>query len=122
MCEQCLAEMQLIVSDVLPEFALYRATKDGGRLKSGDYGLVECNDPSFIFNVVPEAEPNEENDSWIEWAGKANAFEDQLLDSTTDFKGVYRLIRGCYENGYKDEDGHVGMWLFNYLATKIIPG
>lgn len=118
MCEQCLADMQLIASDVLPGFALYRATKDGGRLKSGDFGLVECNDPSFIFSVVPEREPDEESKAWIEWAEKANAFDDQLLDCTPNFKSVYRLVRGCYESGYKDEDGHLGMWLFNYLATK----
>jgi len=65
--------------------------------------------------------PNEDDDSWMKWASKANTFDDQLLDNTTDFKSVYRLIHGCYERGYKDEDGHVGMWLFNYLATKIIP-
>lgn len=120
MCEQCLADMQLVISDILPGFALYKANQDGGRLKSGNYGLVECNDPSFIFSVTPEREPNEcEGDSWCKWVDKVNIFEDQLLDSVTDFKGVYRLIRGCYEIGYKDEDGRIGIWLFNYLATKI---
>jgi hypothetical protein len=123
MCDQCLAETIMFNNEekVLPDFYLVQATKDGGSLQANDYGLVRCNDPSFVFSVEPELNPDPndtfENDKEFErWIDKTTQFENQLMESASGMKDVALLVAGCYQMGYTDSDGSLEQWLFNYLA------
>jgi hypothetical protein len=52
MCEQCCAQVDSW-GEILPGWSLVRATRDGNYMKKGDWGLVEVNDPAFIFSTTP---------------------------------------------------------------------
>ncbi len=130
MCEQCLAETKMYndEKEVLPGFFLVRATKDGQFMKTGDWGLVMGNNPSFLFSSTPEKEPfvvDENNNDitdlkiWEEWLGKVKLFDFNLNQTNNNLKDSYLLVKSCYEAGYKDNDGYVGYWLFSYLSQFV---
>jgi hypothetical protein len=109
---------------VIGNFFLVRATQDGSMMKTGEFGLLRCNDPDFIFKQMPEVDPDpegeiEDNDHFFEWMEKAQNFREQLLELDAGLKASYDLVKGCYDAGYKDEDGCLEYWLFNYLAQFV---
>ena len=65
MCEQCSAAT-LTLGEVLPGVALVRATRAGRYMQPGQYGLVEQNDPFFVFTAALEPEPGEDEDPDLE--------------------------------------------------------
>jgi hypothetical protein len=72
MCEQCCAKADEYGQDAfIPGFYLCRATQDGHMMKAGDWGIVECNDPAFIFHTTPVKDP---------WAG----FTDEQIAASSD--------------------------------------
>ena len=76
MCEQCSAETVAynFPIDSFP-FILVRATRDGDKMLNGDWGLLECNDPSFIFTGDVLAVPDlslVDLVNWFGFAGDAN--------------------------------------------------
>jgi len=127
MCEQCSAKAILMNDgkEVLPDFFLVLATQDGNAMKTGDYGLVICNDPSFIFSMKPEVDPAPEDedadldDSFFEWLEKTKDFGKQFSDSMSQLKDAHKLVSACYTVGYTDECGSFDQWLFNYLAKFV---
>ena len=126
MCEQCLAQTITLNENkpVIGEFFLVRATQDGSVMKSGDFGLVEQNDPTFIFSQKPELIPGPRDtfantEDFFNWLERAKDFKEQLANSMSDLKGAYYLIKACYDAGYKDENGCVEYWLFEYLAPFV---
>ena len=46
MCEQCLVN-PLYFGEVLPGWYLIRARRDGDIMKVGDWGMIQCNDPTI---------------------------------------------------------------------------
>lgn len=127
MCEQCSAKVRMFSPCIVPNVRLVQATKDGQEMKSGDYGLVFCNDPSFIFSIQPEIEP-EDNDSdpqmteYFNWQNKAEQFREQLYTSAADLERSYDLVASCVEVGYNRKEGLVSYWLFNRIATMLPNG
>lgn len=129
MCLQCTAQSVKIVQDVIPGFSLCLATVDTPEWKAGQYGLVECNDPTVIFDG-PLARDNtagmtddeinalpEDQQSLLDaFLTAGERFEEQLeMDPNTG----YRLVCACIENGYRpEEDGRVAHWLMHHMATK----
>ena len=57
MCDQCECWALLWHNPVVPGFYLIKAQKDGWYIKKDWYGLVDCNDPDFVFSIVPEKDP-----------------------------------------------------------------
>lgn len=54
MCLQCVTEAEIFANDpddceVLPGYALVRATKNAPEWAKGEWGLVRCNDPDLIW-------------------------------------------------------------------------
>lgn len=63
MCEQCVAATVMYTlpgaggHEVLPGYALVRATKDGWMMRKGDWGLVRMNDPDYWWSKTPVEDP-----------------------------------------------------------------
>jgi len=126
MCEQCMAEVVTLNDGktVIGNLFLVRATRNGSMMKTGEFGLLRCNDPDFIFRVIPEANPDpedtlENNEEYEKWLDKAQDFREQLLNLDAGLMASYDLVKGCYEAGFKDEDGCIEYWLFNYLSQFV---
>ena len=137
MCEQCIADTVLIggEKEVLPGWFLVKAQKDGHSMKAGNYGLVVCNDPSFIFNIEPAVDPLDGmSDEQIEaldkndvlwelskvWSQKAYDFTNNI-ELTYYMMSVYELVSAGIKAGYNEEvDGYnFENWLFNHLGKFI---
>lgn len=61
MCTQCVVN-PIYYGEVAPGWWLIRARKDevgDDGMKVGDWGLVECNDPSIVFSVTPVVYDND---------------------------------------------------------------
>ena len=129
MCEQCSAKT-CFYEIGLRGWSLVRATQDGLEMKTGDWGLVECNDPTYIWSVTPEINRVDFNSDGEEiditeetwkfgsvYTEKVREFEDGLYGSP---RAGYELVKACIEAGYDAErDGCFAHWFFNYLAHKI---
>ena len=123
MCELCLAKVISYSGEVLPGVYLRRATTDGNIMEAGDFGLVFCNDPSFVFSIVPECEPPEDNDKqlteFFNWAAKVEMFEDQLAYVENDFGIIYCLVEAGTRVGYNFRSGRFSAWLFNHIGEYL---
>jgi hypothetical protein len=96
MCEQCCAGTNSWGS-VVPGFSLMKATRDGnghedmGGMLRNDYGLVQSNDPTFVWQEkptpcpvgwpVPDEMSDEEDTHYTEWWNATRRFENQMLSS-----------------------------------------
>jgi len=130
MCEGCVADTDLICA-IFQGWYLVRAKKDGHIMKAGDFGLVRCNDPDFIFSAFPALEPHatlpdeeignlpeSERNKWKDWFCQAQNFDKELkTHDVVDFENVYNLVAAAKENGYSQEkNGWFAGWLFDYLG------
>lgn len=95
MCEQCMAGTNSW-GEVLPGFVLMRATRDGNTMARGEWGLVVCNDPSFIFSTprpCPSGIPwetfnkDESFDAEEQWYKEVDVFKEDLIASTLNYDG-----------------------------------
>jgi hypothetical protein len=144
MCMQCVTEA-VRHGEPFPGFSLYRATKTDegwfpvGRWEAGQWGLVEMNDPSFLFTVPFMKDPfagmsDEQIDALpnfrelMEEHEKAATAIDRDIMAGGAICGetvgsplvVYRLITAATKVGYKpDEDGGFGYWVSDYLARWV---
>lgn len=86
MCTQCLVN-PFYYGEIAPGWFLIRARReennDKDSMKIGDWGLVECNDPSIVFKTTPFIYADS---SKLDLA--MNQFEDELI---TDIDTGYRL-------------------------------
>lgn len=56
MCEQCLTN-PIYFGEPLPGLYLARARRDGNDWKKREWGLIEINDPSFVWTSTPTVNP-----------------------------------------------------------------
>jgi len=130
MCEQCTTKAEMVVENVVPGFHLMVATQGSEHWKQGWYGLVEQNDPSFVFEGPLFQDPthgwsddainamSDEAQTGLErFHNRVEEFEDAL---ETDPMTGYRLVSACMQAGYLPrEDGSVQYWLMHLMATKV---
>lgn len=129
MCLQCVSESITIIDQILPGFSLCLATKPDPRFPK--WGLVECNDPTFMFEVDPISDPwenltDEEIDSENYDVKKEEEFSKRYEEFKKSFNKVYPttgydLVKACIESGYnREKDGwNVIIWLFNYIGNYL---
>ena len=128
MCEQCSAGA-IHLGEPVPGFMLIQATKDGGEMKVGQYGLVEENDPFLIFERKPTPEPfHDKTDQQIDsmnkktiaplmaWLDSAREFEDLFEVSP---KLGWRFVEACRKAGYEDRHGSVAIWFFHKAGEML---
>jgi len=124
MCECCVAECKSI-SEILPNWWLVQASKDGYEMEKDDYGLVLCNGPSYIWAGKPPKDPHPNMDDDSPHSVSEDEFF-EFLDSIEDcflsdpYIG-YKLWSATLEAGYDPEkDGyHMLAWLMNRIAETL---
>ena len=133
MCEQCLTN-PVYFGEPIPGFILARARRQGNDWNIGDWGLIECNDPSFTWSMTPTPNPcwgmtDDEEDEWenaadknsIEykrWFGWPREFVEQFENCGPNTG--YDLVAAAMQVGYdRKKDGTFAYWLFDYLAEYL---
>lgn len=133
MCEQCLTN-PVFFGEPIPGFILARARRQGNDWNIGDWGLIECNDPSIYFSNTPTPNPcwgmtDDEEEAWsesvdktspeyIRWRTWPGAFSERFEDCGPNLG--YRLIKAAIQKGYDpDNDGFFGYWFFDYLGEYL---
>lgn len=112
MCEQCLVN-PLYFGEVLPGWFLIRARRKGNMMEVGDWGMLRCNDPTFVWSTTPKA-TKEEFDGYIYLP---DDFDEALYMYATH---GYDLISAGIEIGYnREEHGRFAQWLFWHLSEHI---
>lgn len=134
MCEQCSAKT-VLYGELLTGWYLVRATQDGLYMKKDEWGLVECNDPTFSFMTTPVIDPfdgmsDEEinkvpideffkkHDPFVEVSKKVL----EEMERTTGFPldSFGRLYQSMREAGFDQEHcGAAIYWLCNLMAKMI---
>jgi hypothetical protein len=129
MCLQCCTDAVVIKKDILPGYVLVRASKDCDIWKEGQFGLVQENDPDFIWdnpgpNPLDGMTDNEINDcppeKWKEsvlWMKKVELIEKEF---ETDPMMGYQFVTACRLAGYDPEkEGYnVVMWFIHFAAIQ----
>jgi hypothetical protein len=131
MCLQCSAK-SISYGTALEGFVLQRATEDAwDEWKKDQFGLVECNDPTFVFRVAPMREPygglsDDEVDA-VPLDSPLHAQQDAFYKVGRQFRedlcaslnpdGIHRLIESGRKQGYdRDQHGSFEFWLSDFLA------
>lgn len=144
MCEQCVADTDMYLigkekSILNNKMFLTRAKKDGNKMKKGDWGLVTCNDPDFIFQTTPEPNPywgmtddqldqlpEHELDALTSWETKTEKFGAELLASVLEtqhshyFSNIRKLMDLCKVCEWNPEKITLEQWLFHYLGSFLV--
>jgi hypothetical protein len=131
MCEQCVAKTETFL-DPIPNWWLVRATDDGHVMKKGEWGLVQCNDPDFVWTVTPKVDPlsglseeeinelSNDDPAWKDfedWSEKSRIFLSELQQNFVHDVSVYwNLIEAAREKGYDPDKDVFAFWFFNYLG------
>lgn len=133
MCEQCSTDA-VSYGEPLPGWYLMRAQRDGMTWKAQEWGLVECNDPTFVWSATPTPDPvwgmtDEEEEAWFNSRlegdpelKRASLVGLSELDFFTAFRSCrpntgYRLIVAAMARGYDPEtSGDFCHWFFAYLG------
>lgn len=127
MCEQCLVN-PLMFGEVLPGWYLMRARRKSSMMEVGDWGLVRCNDPDFVWSTSPIPDPtfgltddqiNSLPDGITkEFNLRCDKFEEELY--VPAYIG-YLLVEAGRKVGYNQEEhGAFAYWLFHYLGHHIM--
>jgi len=92
MCEQCQARAVTYVGpkkkNVLPNYFLVRATKNGSKMKEGDWGLVRINDPDYIWSITPLLDP----DDGLSDEEIISPFKDNNYKEDSNYKEFYKAV------------------------------
>lgn len=113
MCEQCLVN-PLYFGEVLPGYILIRARRKSEYIEVGDWGLVEANDPTYVWKSIPY---------------KKTA-KDRIFCAPSDFSDCFygspqqgfKLITAARQAGYSEGLEYFvnfESWFFDYLARWI---
>lgn len=115
----------------IPGWMIGQATNDGSIIKKNQWGLVECNDPTFIWDEKPVPDPaggfsDEELDKkdaafWdasSAWMDKAAKFGDAIQGRPAD---GWKLYESAKMAGYNPlVDGALEYWLFDFLGKWLV--
>jgi len=136
MCELCAAKT-IRIGELLPGFLLFRATRDGLRMRAGEYGLVRQDEPFLTWGPVVLADPTPpgldrfEIEAWMNDTANAEAwgrFDDAAVQFAAavragprgmgppSFAVVAELAAACSEAGWTPAFGPVEAWLMDRTA------
>lgn len=135
MCDQCVGAC-ITFGEIVPGWFLIQARRDAFSIKKDQYGLVECNDPDFVWNVKPLEDPlknltddqidelDEKDPIWKEWKKFVQVEQSIGKILKSNIETGYSLYKACLEGGYNpDKHGHnVSCWLTDQMAVLLNSG
>jgi hypothetical protein len=110
MCEQCEANTEILVRDVIPGWHLLRATRNGDYMEKYDWGLVNINDPAFYWKSPPVYSDSPS-------FNRIKCEIEEALESTPDI--MFRFCEALKEAGYTIEQGNIAAWLTHRMASAL---
>lgn len=124
MCEQCASDTKVyaILSDkearleVVPNFALIRATAKGNLMQPDDWGLLYCDDPEVVWKKSPTEDPgiNSGNNAWLK---DAEEFQKLLTANLSPYMS-WLLVQESMGLGYSwEKHGKLGHWLWGRMGN-----
>jgi len=143
MCEQCVTDAQFFLlkedgsidsyKNLLPGWALFQAAKDGCDMEKGEWGLVQCNNPDFIWSVDPIPNPYYELSAAEEKKASENPankkqyklFTDRVNEFAESLNTPYpvvawRLVDSAKKMGFDpNANGLLRFWLFHRLGMWV---
>lgn len=135
MCLQCAAKAVVVKANILPGFSLMQSTFDTPQWPLGHYGLVESNDPTFVFAGPLLTDPTFAfSDTDLESSGYYDGYFDAKIEAFNEASEVlaealksspldgYRLVFACVQQGYALDDGPaLHFWLMQHLGESVQP-
>jgi len=136
MCLQCIVEAENL-GLVLPGWYLMRSRKDDPRWPVGHWGLVQSNDPTFVWETTPTPDPlhfvpDDQWEAWLEQNPKGTpAYERTMGEHPDDFDKAlvcdpalgWELVNASIPFGYDPEtSGYFGQWLFSWIGIRMRDG
>ena len=136
MCMQCVTR-SVLYGEIFPDWYLVRATQGDlmGPNKTsvwnkGEFGLVQVNDPDYIFGTIPMKDPfydwtdEQINSASPEFCALSDCFMDSAIELEESLQSNpetgWRLINAAIQVGYNPkEDGRFSFWFLHYLACFI---
>jgi hypothetical protein len=136
MCDQCVAAT--IGWDLFPGWGLVKARLDCDSMKAGDWGLLRCNNPDFVWRTpapgpldplfglteeeekaLPESDPRW--DASLKWCHQAHKLNLKPPKGQAVYvNAYYELVQGGIQAGYDpDKDGDFSMWLFHRMGELV---
>jgi hypothetical protein len=110
MCEQCEANTETLIRNVIPGWHLLRATRNGDYMEKGDWGLVNINDPAFYWKTIPVCSDSPS-------FNRVKCEIEEALQSTPDI--MFRFCEDLKKSGYTIEQGNIAAWLTHRMALAI---
>lgn len=117
MCEQCLIN-PLYYGEVIRGLYLIRARRQSDDTNVGQWGLLQCNNPDFVWTSFPAV--SKEDDLYPP--------EDfvEALDNFMSLDSAYAYIFSMIEAGFSPEDkdrlfigNQASNWLWNKIAEHV---
>lgn len=115
MCEQC--QVFSLNWKLSPSWALMYARRNGDIMKRGEWGLVTMNNPSVVWKVPPEREPDNDHYGFLD---RLTQFEEELRLTPRDGHSLYTelsLVRTIHDLGL--DQCSFAWWLFAYMRHII---
>ncbi len=132
MCEQCVTNAETVLDEAIPGYTLMRARVGSPAWPEGWYGLVQQNDPDFVFPGpllkdpfagLSDDEINASDETLVEASGVFSAAAQGLQDSLSSLPALsgYELITACIQVGYdiKRDGTQTGYWLMHHLSDSV---
>ena len=140
MCLQCLVDPYYF-GQVIPGWLLIRARKDDYKddpteMAAGDWGLLRCNDPEIIWNVMPRLAPQSPSygvsvKDCVDAQAELKRLEDiedryykdierfEVAIKRNSIDTTFELMTAGVAAGYDPEERGFAEWLFNRIAEHI---
>jgi hypothetical protein len=125
----------MLYENILPGYFLVKGTVEvKDEWPKGWYGLVQCNDPDFIWEEKMTPDPlygmtdEKFNDcsekTWEKskkWMKILGSIEEDFREYQADPMTSYQFVSACIKAGYKPKrDGfNVMSWFVNYVGQKM---
>ncbi len=108
MCLQCEVDAQCVLREIIPGYQLYISIKDHEEWPKGQYGLVRCNDPDFVFAIPKDRDDEGE---WYDFI-----LYEFLMEPLTG----YNFVSACMAAGWNQkEHGDVAIWFVERILERL---
>ena len=109
MCQQCTTNA-LYFGTPIPGYHLMRARRSDSEIQVGQWGLIECNDPTFVFTFDFHIKPGTKD-----WDEQVYKLHEEFGASPVQ---GYNLVKACIELGY-DPAKNFCAWIAQHLLAHL---